>query len=140
MSSQSRTWRANCGFANSLTKMAISDPTGSAITVAIATSMAVPTIAGAIPPPVSPNTASPLVKKFQFSASSARRKTDHDEDHEHRDGGQRRERGEDLGGAVDPEPAARPAARLQHDRGRRGGGAEGTATSLIPCAGRSGGR
>ena len=62
-----------------------------------ATSMNVPTIAGAIPPPVSPNTAGPFVKKSQLSAWNALSEDRADEDHEHRDREQRRERRADLG-------------------------------------------
>ena len=65
------------GFgANSLTKIATRIPTGSAIAVAIATSMSVPTNAGAIPPPVSPNTAGPFVKKSRLSACQPRASTE----------------------------------------------------------------
>src|SRR5476649_652194 len=56
--------------------MAVSTPNGRAIAVAMPTSSAVPTSAGATPPPVCPKRAGPFVKKSRFSACTPRENTD----------------------------------------------------------------
>ena len=58
-SSQSFTWSASARRRELAHVDRDEDADGSAIAVAIQTSMRVPTIAGAIPPPVSPNTPAP---------------------------------------------------------------------------------
>ena len=52
---RSRIVSATCGGANSVLKIAISTPTGTAISVAMPVMISVPTIAFLIPPPVWPN-------------------------------------------------------------------------------------
>ena len=80
-----------------------------------------PTNAGAMPPPVSPNTAGPLMKRFQLSASNALDEHRADEDHEQpdRDAAPRRSRRRSRGRscAAAAASARSPGARLRlHQR------------------------
>ena len=86
------------------------------------TSMSVPTIAGAMPPPVSPKTAGPLVNRFQSSASNRRARTPSRRgSRARRPRTARRAIARDLGDAVDAAAAAvaRPVAFSEQLMARR---------------------
>ncbi len=108
--STSRTSSATAGGANSVLKIAIRTPTGTAISVAMAVMISVPTIAFLMPPPVWPNGTGFFVKKSAFIAGRPLRATETTTirstiDREHRGGG-----GDELHDACRPASAAAPAA------------------------------
>ena len=103
------------GPANSVVYSATSTPSGMAITVATATSRAVPAIAGPIPPPAAPTAADP-VRKSRLSAPAPRDDDRVDDDAEDGHGEHGRGRGRRLGDPADQLAPAEVPRRRQRAR------------------------